>query len=348
MTMNITISGRSYEGWFDAGVRRALDRPASDFSFSGTDRWSADEPPLGLVAGAPCEIKIEGETVIRGHVETIDSSYDGNQASISVSGRSVTGDLVDCSVERAGDLRGKSMEQVAKDLASPFSVDVKALVDTGEPLRRHTINVGDSVFTVLQRIARIKGLILADSRSGELQITTATLATPYPGTLRPDVVLSGSARTGQQNRYSQYTVKAQQSGDDDVFGEAAAAPFGEVKDDFVGRYRPTVIVAERQATHKECSTRASWEKSVRSARSVSLTYMVQGWRANNDELWDINRTINVDDDRLHVKGKFLIEAVEYRLSQGGRTTSLSLVRPEAYAPEAITEQQEPASLWEGL
>jgi len=346
MTIGITIGGRSYEGWTEAGVRRALDRPASEFLVIGTDRWSEDEPPLGLVTGARCEVTIDGERVIVGHIETVDSSYDGHSHTISVSGRSLTGDLVDCSVERAGDLRGQTMGEIAKTLARPFNIQVQALVDTGDPLARHSINVGDSVWTVLQRLARLKGVILADSRSGSLQITKASEAASYPGSLRPDVVLSGASRTGQQNRFSRYTVKAQQAGNDDVFGEAASAPFGEVDDDFVGRYRPAVIVAERQATHAECRVRAAWERSVRSARSVTLTYRVQGYHANDDELWDINRLIAVNDDRLHVSGRFLIEAIEYRLGASGKTTSLALVRPEAYAPEAITQQQDPVSLWE--
>ena len=344
----ITIDGRDYGGWLEAGVRRALDRPASQFSFSGTDRWSEDERPLGLVVGAKCKVSIDGETVIQGHVDTIDSNYTSSGQTISVNGRSVTGDLVDCSVETAGDLRGKSVEQIARTITDPFGIEIAALVEGGDPINKHTINIGDSAWTVLQRLARMRGVILSDSRDGRLEITSARNAIRLPGVMRPGVVLSGAVRVGQQNRFSQYTVKAQQSGSDDTFGTPAAQPFGEVTDDTVGRYRPIVVVAERQANHSECKSRAQWERSTRSARGIVLTYVVQGHRANNDDLWDINRIIAVDDERLHVKGDFLIEAVEYRIGSSGETTSLSLVRPEAYTPEVIVEAEESLSFWERL
>src|SRR3546814_10159749 len=68
-------------------------------------------------------------------------------------------------------------------------------------------------------------------------------------------------------RFSQYVLKGQASGDDEVNGRAASAPSAEAKDPAVTRYRPMLIIGEDQSDIASLKKRAEWEATTRAGRA---------------------------------------------------------------------------------
>src|SRR3546814_11797358 len=70
---------------------------------------------------------------------------------------------------------------------------------------------------------------------------------PYTTLFRSKNILVADGGHVLSERFSQYVLKGQASGDDEVNGRAASAPSAEAKDPAVTRYRPMLIIGEDQS-----------------------------------------------------------------------------------------------------
>ena len=100
------------------------------------------------------------------------------------------------------------------------------------------------------------------------------------------------------------------------------------------RYRPLIIRCETNLDPAGAKQRAEWEKTVRAARSVVVSVVVQGFREDNGLLWMDNSLIDVDIPYLRLQQQLLISKVTYkRDARSGSTTTLELKDPKAFQPE---------------
>jgi prophage tail gpP-like protein len=151
-------------------------------------------------------------------------------------------------------------------------------------------------------------------------------------------VLKASGRFSWRDRYSTYTVKGQTNGTDDWFGEQAAQPVGTATDTAITRHRPLTLLAEEQADTATAQTRAEWERNVRSGRSRSVTYTVQGW-THSGGLWQLNRIVTVQDDYLGISQDLLLSGVTFRLGEGGTLADLTVCPPETFSRTPMPEPE---------
>lgn len=79
-----------------------------------------------------------------------------------------------------------------------------------------------------------------------------------------------------------------------------------------------------------------------------MTIVVQGWLQPNGSLWPINALVRATVPRIGVDGDMLISQVEYTMGDGGQTTQLHLVRPDAFTPEPSATVKEAGALWKDL
>jgi prophage tail gpP-like protein len=290
---------------------------------------------LPVLPGAYCQLSLDGTIVLSGYVDGVSGRYDDKTHDYSVVGRSNVGDLIDCSaIIKGGVFNNQTVSQIAKTLCEPFNVPVELLADEGLPLKQHRTEDA-SVHEVIERACRRRGLLLSSSALGGLiigEVGSEEISTPL---IRGVNIKSGSGRFTQNERFSQYIVKGQT--DDGGAGWELAQQIqskGEALDPGVTRYRPLIIDAEDGET--DFSKRAKFEANTRLGRSISMTYVVQGWEHENG-LWEINKLVRVIDSYFGVSGWFLISEVTYSLSDKGTETQISIIPKEAFTVEALTE-----------
>lgn len=349
MTVSLHIGGRSHQGWKTAQISRGVRSVAGSFELTVTDRWPGQSAQVSIRPGDSCQVMVNGETVITGYVDEVRPSYSAGDHAITFKGRSKTADLVDCSVVHdGGQFKGRTLLQIAKDMANPFGITVRSETDVGAALNED-INQGETVADVLEELALMRGVLVCDDANGNLVLTRAGAVRARGSILHTKDrgnVLSSSGSFSMDGRFSLYVVKGQSAGDDEVFGAAASEPSAQEKDQNVLRYRPLVVVAEKQATIGLCRERAAWERSVRAGQSVDLTYTVQGWTQAGGALWQPNTLVSVRDDFLKVNGQFLISEVTWQISSSGQTTRLQVAPPEAFAPQpSMPETSEAVAFW---
>jgi len=336
----------NYSGWTTMRVTRSLEQLAHSFRLEMTDRWSDQHALVPVRRGDSCTIIHQGqrtETVIKGWIDENTLDYDANARSLGISGRSLTGDLVDCAaVHKGGSWVRVGLLRIAKDLCAPFNIDVRNSTDLGSPFSVFKLSDGETAFHALERACRMRGVTMVSDgdgalvfqRTGQINVTTVIE--------RGVNILKCRKVDSHADRFSQYTVKTQAAaggtGGDTFFG-AALAQKRAAHDPRISRYRPTIITAETEQTGTELQKRADWERNVRAGRSCRLTYTIPGWEHSNG-LWTPNTIVHVKDPDADVDDDLLVVTVNYERSEQGTTTTLELTQPAAYTVEPLQPKKQ--------
>ena len=318
-------------------VVRSIKGLSGSFSLGVTDNWTGTGPVV-IRAGDLCVLKIGGETVITGYVDGFENSLDANGHQITVSGRDKTADLVDCSaIVGEGEILNQDLEGLARAMARLFGVEVKAEVSGGSPFTNFSIQPGESVFTALDRAAKLRGLLFTTDGSGALVLTRVGEKRARGALVEGKNIKAISFTTDTKDRFSQYIVKAQKTGTDEDHGANAAHVKAEASDATVVRYRPLVVIAEDQANTADAQKRAEWEAKTRAANAVTVTVTVQGFeQSDGGSLWAINELVSLESQTMGLKQALLVSEIRMQMSENsGRETQLTLVRADAFLPEPV-------------
>lgn len=337
--LTLRVGGQLYNGWKSASVRTAMDQIAGSFDLAITERWPNHPTDWQIPPGEACEISIGNDVVITGFVDAVAVDYDSASHNIRVSGRDRTGDLVDCSAP-SDSLADLTFNDIANRLCKPYGVPVKNNIANAKKITKAAVQNGESVFRVLERLARSEGVLLMADGQGGLVITRAGSGGDSATVLGfGRNILRASSNQNHTGLFSKITVKGQGSAADAAqFDLAQAAPSGSVergttasvRGSQVTRYRPLIVVAESNADAARCQQRAEWEAGNREARARTVDVTVQGWRQDNGSLWRMNQRVRVACPWLRLDGWLLISAVDFQLGEGGSTATLSLVPEHAF------------------
>lgn len=341
----LTVNGQQYSGWLSIKISLGITQIAGGFEFSVTERWDGDTTPRPLRPGQAASVSIDGTTVIKGYIDTVAPSYDANTHTLTLSGRDATGDLVDCAaLHPSGGWSGHTLAQIATELCAPFKVPVKAQTKVGAAFSSWRLEPGETVMETLDRMSRYRGVLLMSDGLGSLLITQPRQYTAPAALVLGQNILIAQGHASLQDRFSQYIVRGQQMGSDDVSGDASAGPSGSATDPAVTRYRPTVILAEDQANISACALRAQWQRTVRAARASAIVYTVRGWKANG-QLWKPNALVSVTDSYMGLQESRLISNVQFSMGEQGELTQLTVVGSHAYDCVAIPQPSPTGGLW---
>ncbi|WP_166359280.1 phage baseplate assembly protein [Pseudomonas akapageensis] len=336
-TVTLTVDGLDYGGWKTVEISAGLERQARDFTLGITWRWPGQTVAVPIRQGAKCEVRIGNDLVLTGWVFATPINYDDKQISLSVSGRSLTADLVDCAaVNKPGQWSGQGVLNIVSALAAPYGLPVRSeIAETGK-LSDHTIEPGETVFESIDRLLTLFRVFSTDDAQGAV-----VLARPGSQGRAMDVlelgknVLSGSAPLDFSGVFSEYQVLGQRSGTDSEFGQQASEVSASVSDDRTTRKRALIIHESGQMTPELAQSRANWERGNRIGKALTTTYKVQGWRQSNGALWRHNMLVRVVDPLIGFDRDMLIAEVTYSLSDQGTTTTLVVGPPDGFEPEPL-------------
>ncbi|MES2685737.1 MAG: hypothetical protein V4706_02885 [Pseudomonadota bacterium] len=368
--VSLEVGGVRYGGWKSIAIKHGIEQLAGTFSLEVTDRWPEQTEAWTIQEGASCTVKIGDDVVITGYVDVVRVKASPTEHTISVEGRDKTGDLVDCSAP-AREWTGLAFEHIAVELTKPYGIEVEAQLETGPggykakkpgkgkapkfkaaggggKLPRKAGNSGETVHRLLEKLAKIQGVLLVSDRVGGLTITRAGLN----GRTNDMLVLGENLKTISYERsfanlFSEITVKGQAhgattGGSGVLSGAASVKPVATVKraaaasettvtNPSIQRYRPLLIMAEDQADAKRCQDRAEWEAGTREAKSKKLQVSVQGWRQSDGSLWEINTLVRMKCPWVREDEDMLISNLEYNLSlSGGTVCNMTLYSPNAF------------------
>jgi len=331
------VNNQLYSGWTSVEINRRLNSIATSFSVSLTDRWTENSRPIGIGRGQSFCLQVGGRQVVNGFIDSVDSQISATQRTLTVSGRSLAGDLVDCSYVGLSQFRDSpTMQDIVDQMLEPFGITAIFKSDGGS-FDKIDIRQGEKVAEVIDRMAREKNLIVYSDFDGNLVFDVNSSARAESEIIQGVNMLSASVQRNNMDRFSEYIIKTQTSG---IIGEPqnATQNTGTVSDQGITRYRPLLLVGENSANSQNAQQRASYESNIRAAKSETFNVTVQGWFQRNGDLWDINNLVGLRSSYLDHDGDLLIDGVTFSKSNAGTTTALTLVRPDAYQFAPVVTQ----------
>ncbi|MBR0643983.1 phage baseplate assembly protein [Plastoroseomonas hellenica] len=377
--VRLQIGGQAFEDWQSVEITRSLEEIAGSFELRlydaarvartlGRAPSSAGLQPVH--AGQACTLQIDGTTVLIGWVDDVKVTRNGDSMSVTVAGRDKTGDLVDCAAAPEGpsEYRNITLTALASRLCQPFGITVRADTDVGAPIPVFTLDASETALSALEKAARQRAVLLVSDGIGGLVLTRggasrgpAAIQAPSRG------LVEITATFSWRERFRDYIVKGQTRGAGGQRMDGTAAPLtaaampappsqprrqpvperqgvvmtGRARDEEVTRYRPHVEASKTQSGGASVATMAQWRMRVARAKSEQLSCKMLDWRAGDGgALWRLNELVPVDDAVSGINGDMLISSVAYQYSEdGGETTQLELVGPEAYDLEPVAPRQ---------
>ena len=372
LDITLTIASQVFSGWTSMSVGRALDKMASYFRLSVT--MPAGKVPFEnaqILPFSACVVKIEGQPVLTGFIDSVEPEIDANRHVVSVSGRSSTCDLVDCCPEiSSGQYRGYTLEQIARAVCAPFNIKVVVQTNASQIFPDATYQRTETAYNFLERLARLSGVLLSDDEQGRLVLATTGSTRAAGRLVLGQNVLHASAKLSGEHRFSKYIVKGQRAlnnammidplaniasllsvagGSSDSAPSSAPLPIVPVAtalnavaiDGSVPRYRPHTSIAEAQLDQAGMQRRANWERNYALGRGTEAEVTVKGWRqggldasSSTSPLWQLNQLVSTTIPALGIDQDLLIVSVDYRCDdRDGRTTRLKIGPVEGYTPD---------------
>lgn len=330
--VTLVADGLEYGGWTSIEISAGIEQLARDFTLDITWRWpGSGDSPARIRRGSRCEVRLGADLVVTGFVYANPVSYDAQQISVGVSGRSLTSDLVDCSAAR-GQWRGQTVARIVAALAAPYGLAVVDQVGDAMRIADHQTEPGETVFDSIDRLLSMSALLCTDDAAGRIVLARLGAGGQASDALELGVnVLAGSAPLDFARVFAEYECIGQRAGTDEAFGAEAAEVRGLATDVRLGRYRNLTVTPQGQMSASMAAKRASWERESRAAKALATEYEVQGWRQGDGRLWVPNQFVRVRDSVIGFDRDMLIGAVSYIRDERGTRARLSVAPPDAYA-----------------
>lgn len=331
----LEVGGKLYQGWKSAIIDQGIDQISGGYQLEIIDRWAGQPDPWPIVPGDACVVRIGGDTVITGAVDTTSIAFDARRHEVSITGRDRSGDLVDCAAVHSPDQWSLPLERIAQILAAPFGLKVAADVGTGEPFADFKLQQGECAFAAIDRMCKMRGVLAVSDGRGGLRITRAGSVATTSALIEGQNILAAKGEYSWSQRFSRVIVKGQSGGAATSDDDAAASVRAESSDRAITRYRPTMVIAEGNLSGTGAKARAEWEIAVAAGKGTKVTVTVPGWRQADGALWPINALVPVTSPTLGIDDVLLITHLRRSLDARGTLTELTLTRPDAYRGLAI-------------
>lgn len=358
------VNGVLYSGWLSASVQAAIDQTARAFALQVTYKYP-EYAPLQIKEGDLCEIYIGVEKILTGYVDAVPISYNAQGITVTVNGRSMTCDLVDCCPPPAGteitrqsaswgDIPPSDAEQkpqvaatawhdatpetIMSALCAPYGINVRVMTDKlSDKISSFAVTPGDTVLESIKKLITVENLVVCDDEFGCLVIAEPGSNGEYPTALESGVnILEAALNSDLTESYSDYVAYGQRSGSDTVSGKNAALCTAAAHDDTITRPRYKHVMLTGQATPQLCSERANFEANFARAKSKAVSVKVQGWRYQG-LLWMPNFLVRLKDTILDIDETMLIKSVTYNVDNGGTNAVLELIDKTAYKSDAVEQ-----------
>lgn len=351
--LTLTVGTRELSGWTSIRVTRGIERMPSDFEIVMTELTRGELAKYPIKPGDACTLKLDDDVVVTGYIDRVSPMIDVGQHSIHVSGRGKCADLIDCSAQwPGGQMSNLTAPEIVRLLVKPYGAldlareDNPILVssdlsDPGPLIPQYNICIGETAYTVIERVCRLAGMLVYEDVDGNLFLTHAGTNEAWSGIVEGVNVQRATMNFSQDGCYSE-VLGFIQSFDtfQDVGGDIGNLQ-AKKKDPNVLRHRRLSIIAEAgDSNFKVLEARVQWEIARRFGRANTLRVTVDSWRDLRYDLWAPNTLTTISLPSLGLKEvTWLITEVTYsRDMESGTTAELVLMPAQAFLPQPIVLQ----------
>ena len=343
--VTVEVDGKAHNSWKSYDIDSDFLIPADAFKFDlGVPSNSTVLPDF---SGAEVKVRINGELVMTGIVDTTQHTISKTNRTYSINGRDRASILVDCSAPITN-VKGLTVLDAVKKIVEPLGIKKVALRAENNPtLDKVDIDVGETAWNAAMRCANSAGLHLWFEPNGELIVGGADYSTPPVATLC--CMKDGKRNNFEQadltfdvsNRFSEVTFLAQSHGKQ---GQDNKNDLKWVYNDpEMTTYKPkTVVVSDVD----NLEALQKWAKKY-IADSVlegfTLTIVVPDHKMQDGTLWQPGQRVHVICEEYEIDAIFFLMGRRFMLSRnGGTQTELRFKQDGIWTPDAYNAKAEKA------
>lgn len=327
--ISLSAGGTAWTAFENVSVRAHIDEAAREFRLVLALEAGGAGTAWTFKAGTKVTVAANGEQIVVGYVDKYQPGFTAAEARVTVSGRSLSQDMIDSSaVHATGRFENKTLADVAKEI-DPAGLGV-VVEGTLDKVAKIQITPGETAFQVIERVARSQGVTLTGMADGKIKARSpdAQRQRHAGGLIEGLNLKEADAVHDWSGRHSKVTVRGQTvigHGTDALEIEAIA------KDASVNRNRPLIIVVPEDTDRTRAKSRAKNHRDRAAGRSLSASLTVQGFRDEAGTIWEPGRLVWVESPTLQIQQDMLIETATFEQSnRAGSTTRLDVVDPRAY------------------
>lgn len=330
--VTVTTDGKIFSAWDSMAVTAGGDEAARSFTLACAAEIGTRALAWVFAPGKLVEVKSNGDLLCAGYTDKFAPRIGEKSADITISGRSKSADLVDCSaLDETGCFKQMPPDAIIKKLAEKFDVDIRVKVKL-EPVD-YQVTPGETIFAAADKMLRSQGATMRGAADGGLEIVGADDDEMAGEIVEGRDFKIGTATHDWSKRYSETRVRGQRPvgvTDEDMQIEAVA------RDRFVKRHRPRLVVNEDDTTRPRARKRAKQERDRSAGAGLTASFTLQGFRDSSGALWRPGALVPVQSPFLLLDQKMRISSVAWRQGPGatGSTSALSLVDPRAHGGKA--------------
>lgn len=337
----IAVGSERYADWESMSVTRSGQDLFSRFMFTAASPIESGASWAGkkLAIGDDCQIYLAGRQVINGKIRTRQPAYDHLNHGLQVAGSSLSAGIARATVEaKPGEYKKATLSQIANSVLKPFKVKFSLKGDTegaDKPFERVNVQVGETVFALIDRLCRMRNIYLFDDKDGNIiGYRLGKGAKPIADLEEGRNIKAASAILNYEGAFSKIEAKGQNTGNDERFGDQSRDVSATVTNSAIKDHAPLVIMAEMPGDQQEMRMRAQRENGENIATQINVNIVVQGWHHDDGQLWieKVGDVVSVYSPMLFTNDRMTLAIQEVTSAQGpqGTITTLGLVLPERF------------------
>jgi prophage tail gpP-like protein len=349
--VTIQVGSNRFVGWQNVTISRSCESMPNNWSLTASAEFLQGAALAGTRPGQSCLIYIGSDLVITGKIDRRSIPIDAHNHQVTLSGRGITRNLVDCSADllndpgiRGGQINGANALDVAAKLCKAYGITARlAVADLGVAIPSFQVPLGETPYQIIESVARYAGYLVYEDVFGRLVLDRIGTSQHASGFTLPGNVEAINGERSVDGRFSTYVVVY--SGVDQTSDMGGLANRrATILDDTLGEYRLRIIVSEQIAPTPAgqqtidndaiAKQRGSWEKARRIGRSQGASITCDSWRDTRGNLWTPNWLATIDAPAADISNAtWIIGSLTFRKDMSGTHTDLILMPPDAFSPE---------------
>jgi prophage tail gpP-like protein len=356
IAVDLPSAGIRLAGWKSARVTRSVENLTGAFELSMSD--VPDEVRDALVDAMPAHVAIDGDRILTGYVDAVDYALSPREHGLTVIGRGLCQDLIDCSGTggvspilantRIDDVCRRFVQSLGTDefgrIAVTMTPALQAQIDALPPIPFQLVSPMETPWEIIERCCRYSAVLAYEAEDGSLTLAIAGDEVGSSGVALGQNVEAATVLKSEIGRYSKVSAYLNNFNNALDIGVNLKPAFTSGDPALLarGRYRPHAFLSEQPASDQTyLQRRVMWQIARAYGRSRQIRVLVDSWHDATGEPWRLNRQIPVSLPRLKVPDNtlLLVTEVTFILDEHGTHAELLLMPREGLLPEPLVLQR---------
>lgn len=331
-TCTVIINGQEFRDWETVTATASCENATRYVVLTITEKMGTNGAVGQALSIKPkdiCEVRLAGQTFLKGAIFSRQVAYDANNHTVRVTAASATQMTTRQSVPlKDGNFKGYSFQAIANKVLSPLGITLKTKNPPSgwdKPFKNINAEPGETIWNLLDRLSKYRGIRLSDDNVGNLVAHGDADPQSKAGLVEGQNILAASV-TFQYPQQTGQDVVGQQPGSDTVSGDQARSSAAKVDAKGGDGGPKRSYVADIPVDGDDAAKASAASQLVALSIQTEAQIVVQGWLTGDGKLPEIRDFVDIDSPSLPIKQKMQIAELAFTQDNNGGTRTTYVVR----------------------